>query len=117
MAKENVSSTLRTLDVLECFMDTTTEWTLKNLVEYLGLPTTTVFRHVSTLTQRDYLVQDPIRKSYRVGPRLLILASTLLSNSDLRKVARPELEKLSAAVKETINLSLLIERDIFYLDK
>ena len=98
-------------------MDRETEWTLKELVDYLDLPTTTVFRQVSTLTERQYLVQDPVRKSYRVGPRLMLLASSILGQSDLRQVARPELEYLSATVRETINLSVLLERDIFYLDK
>jgi len=117
MAKEQVSSILRALEILECFMDVSTEWTLKNLVDRLDMPTTTVYRQISTLTQRGYLVQDPVRKSYQVGPRLLLLSSTVLSHSDLRRTARPELEKLSAAVKETINLSVLLDREIFYLDK
>lgn len=117
MAKEQVSSILRALEILECFMDNTTEWTLKKLVDRLHMPTTTVYRQLSTLTEREYLIQDPVRKSYRVGPRLLVLASTILSHSDLRVIARPELEKLSETVKETINLSLLLDREIFYLDK
>ena len=117
MAKEQVSSILRALRILECFMDRETEWTLKELVEHLDLPTTTVFRQVSTLTERQYLIQDPVRKSYRVGPRLMLLASAILGQSDLRQVARPELEQLSATVRETINLSILLEHDIFYLDK
>ena len=113
MAKEQVSSILRALEILECFMDNETEWTLKRLVAQLDLPTTTVHRQLSTLTDRGYLVQDPIRKSYRVGPRLLLLSSTVLSHSDLRSTARPELEKLSATVKETINLSVMLDREIF----
>lgn len=117
MAKEQVSSILRALQILECFMDNETEWTLKALVDQLGLPTTTVFRQVSTLTDRRYLEQDPVRKSYRVGPRLMLLASSILGQSDLRQVARPELERLSDTVQETINLSVLLEHDIFYLDK
>ncbi len=117
MAKEQVSSILRALQILECFMDGETEWTLKALVEHLDLPTTTVFRQVSTLADRQYLVQDAVRKSYRVGPRLMLLASAILGQSDLRRVARPELERLSDTVQETINLSVLLERDIFYMDK
>ena len=117
MAKEQVSSILRALQILECFMDGDTEWTLKALVDHLGIPTTTVFRQVSTLVERQYLEQDPVRKSYRVGPRLILLSSVILGQSDLRRVARPELERLSATVKETINLSVLLDRDIFYLDK
>ena len=98
-------------------MDQKTEWTLKALVDHLDLPTTTVFRQVSTLTEQQYLIQDPVRKSYRVGPRLMMLASSIMGQSDLRQLARPELERLSDTVRETINLSLLIDHDIFYLDK
>ena len=115
MAKEQVSSILRALQILECFMDRETEWTLKALVDHLDMPSTTVFRQVSTLAERQYLVQDPVRKSYRVGPRLMLLASAILGQSDLRRVARPELEHLSDTVHETINLSVLLEHDIFYL--
>lgn len=117
MAKEQVSSILRALQILECFMDHDTEWTLKALVDQLGLPTTTVFRQVATLAERQYLVQDPVRKSYRVGPRLLQLSSAIMGQSDLRRLARTELEHLSDTLQETINLSLLLEHDIFYLDK
>lgn len=38
MAKEQVSSILRALQILECFMDRETEWTLKELVDHLDLP-------------------------------------------------------------------------------
>ena len=117
MAREQISSILRALQILECFTDNETEWTLKALVKQLDMPTTTVFRQVSTLTAQQYLIQDPVRKSYQVGPRLMLLATSILSQSDLRRLARPELEHLSDIVQETINLSVLLERDIFYLDK
>ena len=38
MAKVQVSSILRALQILECFMDRETEWTLKELVDHLDLP-------------------------------------------------------------------------------
>ncbi len=117
MAREQVSSILRAMQILECFTDNETEWTLKALVERLDLPTTTVFRQVSTLAGQQYLEQDPVRKSYQVGPRLMMLAGSIMSQSDLRRLARPELEHLSDAVHETINLSILLDHDIFYLDK
>lgn len=98
-------------------MDSGTEWTLKALVERLDLPTTTVFRQISTLVERQYLEQDPIRKSYRIGPRLYLLSSAILGHSDIRSLARPEMERLSDVVQETVNLSVLLEHDIFYLDK
>lgn len=117
MPKDQVSSILRAMRILECFMDQEKEWTLRELVQALDLPSTTVFRQVSTLVENQYLTQDPIRKSYHVGPKLLILAGAIMGGSDLRKVSRPELEQLSDIVKETINLSVLVDNEIFYLDK
>ncbi len=117
MAKEQVSSISRMIKILECFMDHDTEWTLKEIVDRVDMPATTVFRHLSTLTAEGYLVQDALRKSYQIGPRFIILAGAVWSQYDLRQIARPELEHLSEFARETINLSLLIEHDIFYLDK
>lgn len=117
MPKEQVTSIIRAMHILECFMNHDKEWTLRALVDELGMPSTTVFRQLNTLTEREYLIQDPIRKSYSIGPRLLAFAAAILSQSDVRKVARPVLEQLSATVQETINLGTLIDHDFFYLDK
>ena len=113
MAREHTSSILRALQILECFMDQEKEWTLKELVNQLGLPTTTVFRHVSTLMERKYLTQDPVRKVYHVGPNLLALAGAIIGGSDLCKIARPELERLSHRGTETVHLSILVDNEIF----
>lgn len=117
MPKEQVASILRAMQILECFTVPDREWTLKALTEQLSLPSTTVYRQVTTLAEQQYLTQDPVRKTYRPGPRLVRLASAIVGQNDLRRIARPELERLSAVVRETINLSTLMEHDIFYLDK
>lgn len=117
MPKEQVASILRAMQILECFKNHNKEWTLRALVDELGLPSTTVFRQLTTLTESGYLVQDPVRKSYKVGPRLLAFSAAILSQSDVRKIARPILEQLSNTVQETINLGTLIDHDFFYLDK
>ena len=52
-----------------------------------------------------------------MGPKLLILAGAIMGGLDLRKAARPELERLSDSVKETINLSVMVDNEIYYLDK
>lgn len=117
MAREQVSSIVKALQILECFADNETEWTLKALIKQLGIPSTTMFRQVSTLVERNYLVQDSVRKSYRAGPAFLQLSSAIVGQSDLRQSARPELERLSELVTETINLSILSAHHIFYLDK
>lgn len=117
MKKDQISSVVRALQILECFMNGKAEWTLKELTQELDLPSTTVFRQLSTLVDCNYLEQNSGRKSYKIGARLLQLSGAVISQADLRQTARPILERLSNAVRETVNLSTLIEHDIFYLDK
>ena len=117
MSEEKITSVVRALKILECFMDFSKEWTTKSLSSYLGLPTTTVYRQLSTLTELGYLQQDPLRKSYAIGHKLLLLSSVISNHSDLHSIAYPEMKKLSAIVKETINLTILVDNEVFYVNK
>ena len=55
MPKDQVSSTIKALDILECFAGNQKEWSLKELVDALSMPQTTVFRQLTTLLEKKYL--------------------------------------------------------------
>ena len=111
-----VGSVVKALELLECFTDDRVDWTLKTLVERLNMPKTTVHRMLATLVDVEYLIVDPVRKTYHVGPKFLMLASCVAGQSNLRIVCRPELERLSADVNESVALSKLSGRYAYYLD-
>lgn len=117
MMKDQSSTTVKALQVLECFMDSNTEWTLKTIAAAVEMPSTSVYRQLSTLVAQQYLVQDSIRKSYRVGPRLLLLSGAIFGKSSLRQLAYPEMQALNTQVRETVNLIVLMGHEIFYLEK
>lgn len=116
MGTKQVNSVTKAVELLECFTDPRIDWTLKTLVEHLDMPKTTVHRMLSTLVDIDYLIVDPLRKTYHVGPNFLMLASCVSGQSDLRIACRPELERLSASVNESTSLSKLSGTNIYYLD-
>ncbi|GAA5512836.1 HTH-type transcriptional regulator XynR [Deinococcus carri] len=72
--------TLSTVDsavrVLEAFDADHTEWTLSDLAEHLGQPTSTLHEQLTTLTAGGLLVRAG-RGRYRLGWRLLKLSSAL----------------------------------------
>lgn len=74
------------------------------------------FRILSTLEGRGYLEQDPVSRRYQPGPRLLGLALSLSSSLDIMKAARPELVSLAAEFGETVNLGVLSDGRVLYLD-
>jgi IclR family KDG regulon transcriptional repressor len=83
----------------------------------LGLSTTTTYRLLQTLTQHNYIQQDPDNKKYSLGFKLLELSSIFLTQSDIRKLSMPAMQVLRDDCKETVNLAILDGPDVIYVDK
>lgn len=64
----------------------------------------TVYRILSTFCAYGLVEQDPETNRYRLGLGLLRLSSSLWQSMDLRRVARPIMERLRDDTGETINL-------------
>jgi len=67
-----------------------------------------VFRHLRTLVDQRYAIQNEASERYAAGPRLLALsrAATLTPHDGLIRLARPTLMRLRDAFGHTVNLSL-----------
>lgn len=89
---------------------------LTETVQELGLPKTTVFRYLQTLSAVSYIEHDVIRDRYCVGGRFRELASTDRSVQGLREFAQPEMQHLHEAFGETVNLAVLSKDHVVYLD-
>ena len=90
---------------------------LTELAKALGVPTSTAYRLVSSLLQLGYANQDPDSGEYTLGVRLLFLASAVLRQLDLRRVAYPFLEQLRDETGETANLVVLDSDEVLYIEK
>jgi len=83
--------------------------TIRELVEFLRMPRTTVYRILNTLQHYD-VVRRTGEGMYRLGPRLLGLAARSIrgaSDYDLAAVAAPHLENLAAVTGESCKVSVL----------
>lgn len=80
-------------------------------------PKATLWRFLRTLCGRGMLSFDPERRTYQLGMRLVRLAHTAWEQSSLAPVARPHLESLSRAVRETVHLAQLDSAHVLYIDK
>ncbi len=75
--------------------------TSARLTELTGEPASSVYRMLASLVDLGWVEQITPRGAYRVGGKLLTLASELLRGLDIRKAARPILEEIHAATGET----------------
>ncbi|MBV9322644.1 MAG: IclR family transcriptional regulator [Chloroflexi bacterium] len=105
----------KALDVLETLV-AAGEMGLSQLAAESGVSKTSAFRVLTTLEVRGYLAKDPASRRYRPGPKLIALGGSLVSGLDVLQAARPVLESLHRRFGETVNLGVLAEGRVLYLD-
>ena len=110
-------SLARGLSVLAAFDTTSPRLGITELSRKTGLSKSTVFRLVYTLRSLGYLVLSAEENKYGLGPKVLNLGFAVLSSLELREVAQPYLQELSRKVKETVNLAILEDRKLIYIER
>ena len=73
----------------------------------LGVHRSTALRLLATLERHGLVERDRRTAKYRLGGRLVQLASAVRGEADLRLAARPVCETLARAVGETVTLDVL----------
>jgi len=81
------------------------------------LPKSTVARLLATLGREGAVEQLPGSSRYRLGPRIVTLASGLTDARGLVATARPTLASLAAALGEAAGLSVLDGWTAHYIDQ
>ena len=83
----------------------------------LGVARSTAHRLMQMLLYHGFVRQDPESKAYVAGPKLIGLGLQLVRKIDVRNIAHPYMEALSAEVGETVHLfALQAERGVLCLD-
>ena len=77
---------------------------ISDITARLGLPLGTVHRFLAALTDNALVVQDPTTKCYRLGWRVLSLASRMVSSSHLIEVSRLHMERMAASLDKMVFL-------------
>jgi DNA-binding IclR family transcriptional regulator len=99
-----------------CFTKETPELTMTQIAEQVRMHKSTVHRLLATLEGKRFVERDHLTGIYRPGIRLLQMAYLTLEHNDLRKLAAPFLSKLCEQHRENVNLSVLDDTDVVYLD-
>ena len=103
------------LDIVEHLAQNHRGYGITELGRELGISTNGVFRILKCLTDRGYAEADP-EGGHRLGTKFFTLGMRLQSRFDLRRRARPHLERLCAQAGETVQLYALQDDHALVLD-
>lgn len=100
-----VKSADRTLDVLETLARAATPMNATSLSETLGIPKSSLFHLLGTLTDRGYLEQLT-GGGYKIGPMIDTLARSRDEHIRLPQLIEPILSDLSVSINESCSLNI-----------
>jgi len=115
-AARQVESVQRAIAVLDELGAAHGELGTNEIARRTGLNVSTVSRLLATLAAGGLVRHVPATGRYRLGIRILQLASVARENQDIRALARPYLEELSQLTGETATLSMPGEHDVLTVD-
>ena len=109
-----VRSVLRVLDILDLLRQRPGGATLRELAEATDMPKSSVFRYLATLESRGYVERIEKDGAFRLSAAFISTEAhhlELLANR-----ARPRMEELRDRFGETVNLAVLDDTRIIYLE-
>lgn len=115
-ATRQVEAVQRAITVLDALADAGADIGTNEIARRTGINISTISRLLSTLTGAGLAQYLPSSGRYRLGVRILQLASAARDSLDIRTLARPYLEELTDITSETSTLSIPGEHEVMTLD-
>lgn len=115
-AARQVGSVQRAINVLDALAEARTELGTNEIARRTGVNVSSISRLLSTLTGAGLVQYVPSTGRYRLGIRILQLAGAARESLDVRGLARPLLEDVTAITGETSTLSLPGTHDLLTID-
>ena len=108
---------IRSLDVLELFLDARHGLTAPEVVQRTGLPRTTVHELLTTLAERKYLRRDDRTATYHLGLSVFRLGNAFAERLDLHSVGLRIAQSVAQECDETVHVGILEGPDVVYVCK
>lgn len=112
----NVKSILKAYLIME-ELDIAGELSLGDLSKRLSMDKATVHRIINTIKDAGYINQNIDNKKYYNSLKLLAMGNRAMEKTGVKHIARPYIEELAEKTGETINLGVIVDSNVIYIDK
>jgi len=104
----------RALTILDLFDEHSTELKITEISERMNLNKSTVHSLLKTLKKNGYIDQDGESGKYKLGMKLLERGNFVITNLDVRNIAKKYLLDLSKKTGHTLHLVILEGKEGLY---
>jgi len=112
-SKETADLTLR---LLEYLAEQPGQCGVTELAEQFATSKATIYRHLRTLANRQFVRQDPLTQRYEAGIKLFQLGEFLRERFDILGAARGEMIRLRDESGQAVTISTVVEGQVVVLD-
>lgn len=106
----------RVIEILLLFSYEKPAWTALELAQKMDMPRSTVYRYLGSLKNSQLILEDG-DGSFRLGPKIQVLASVGRATTSYLGLAREEMLKLSDRFNETVLFNELVDFDVVTLER
>jgi len=114
--KYNIKSIIKAFNILELLVENE-KLSIGELNDMTTYGKSTVHRLVGTLKQLNYVDQDIIDGKYFMTIKIFEMGNRVANRIPIKNIAQPYLEELYEKCKETVNLGILDNNEVIYLNK
>jgi DNA-binding IclR family transcriptional regulator len=108
-------SLMRALTILELFSTSGSSWGIRDLARQIQSNPATVYRTIYALCKAGYLEKDHLTDRYRLGPKIMLLASAYATQNPISEVARKVFINFSQFFDHNFYLGKLFDDQVVYL--
>lgn len=114
-ASASVGVISKVLRILETLQNSSVGFGLKEICDDTGINKSTAYRFLRHLERESYLLRTETG-TYLIGPRLTRMSACASRSATLQAAARPILSDLWRSTQETVNLGVLDQGTLLYVD-
>lgn len=111
-----INSTVRTLNIMEYLSDKG-EASVSEVSNHFKVNKSTAHRFLASMKHVGFVDQNPKNQKYKLSLKVFEIGNKVVDGLNLREIAKPVMIELSDITGETINLGIIDNYDVVYIEK
>ena len=111
-----IQSVVTTLSIIEIMAESRMPLGVSEIARTIGITKPRIFRHLRTLLEQGYVMQDPVTEKYLLTLKIFHMGQSVFQQIDFLSEARRVMPNLVSSIKQTVTVGQVEENGIRIMD-